>query len=437
MTEREIKKVKDILSKSIYSDYINKIKSANATLEKLVEQSEYRENIWQKQRLPKRHLLRFKTARRIAHSLYGIISRGELWGCQCHDQHRAQIQLSVVSSVVQSGSPELPTFRMLLTSKAPFEPAPTWHWQEVETESSITSTPTPEANPSTKESKVPVMRETKVRFAVVTSILQSIPWPKVEDTPSASPIVNLCAAISRMRGDSMCEERKLIGFVSDPNHRHMLYAVGDSTVDLQLQSLGELLASSSNALKPQDPSKKVLRRRDRLQLAASLASSVLQFHGSWLKTQWGTQDILLRTGEARKKVADSIYLIQRTPSLPNRLDTPMSQQNSTSTHLIRNEILFPLGLALVELSLGQTIASLRKPEDDDPVEVVSKLKTASRHLLDVRNESGMRYEEVVDKCLLWPDRKDTNLDNEQFQRMMLDSIILPLLEDLKYFDGEN
>jgi hypothetical protein len=97
---------------------------------------------------------------------------------------------------------------------------------------------------------------------------------------------------------------------------------------------------------------------------------------------------------------------------------------------------FPLGLALVELSLGQTIASLRKPEDDDPVEAVVNLKTAQRLLPDVLNESGMGYQEVVDKCLIWPVRKDIEVDDEEFQKTMFESIILPLLEDLKHFEGE-
>jgi hypothetical protein len=123
VTEREVKKIKDILSKSIYADYINKIKSANATLQTLLEQSEYRENIWRKQKLPKRQLLSIKTARKIAHSLYSIIAQGEFWNCQCRDQHRAQIRLGVFSS---NDAPEIygmSKFRMMLTSKASFEPA--------------------------------------------------------------------------------------------------------------------------------------------------------------------------------------------------------------------------------------------------------------------------------------------------------------------------
>lgn len=436
MAEREFKKIKDVLSKSIYAGYIDKIKSANSTLQTLMEQSEYRENIWQKRRSPKRQLLSIKTARRIAHSLYDIIARGEFWNCKCRDQHRAQIRLDVFSSNDFPETSGIPKFRLMLISKASPEPSDSWHWQEVETESAFKDTQPREAKSASKKANPPMVREAKVKFAVVAIPLESVPWPKIESIPFGSPIENLCTALCAIKANSMCEERKFIGFVTDDNHRHTFYAVGDSSINLQLQSLEALLMSSSGSRNIQSPSKIVLRRRDRLRLAASLASSILRFHGSWMKAHWRTKDIMLRLSEDGNKAPDFIYLAQQTPENADQPATLMSQQNSLSTHLIRNEILFPLGLALVELSLGQTIASLRKPEDDDPVDAVANLKTALRNLPDVRNESGIVYEEVVDKCFFWPGRKDIEFDDEDFQRTMFELIVLPLLEDLKHFEGK-
>lgn len=299
----------------------------------------------------------------------------------------------------------------------------------------MNDTQLPEAKSASKKGKLPMMREAKVKFALVSLPLQSVPWPKIESIPLGSPIENLCTTLCGIKANSMCEERKLIGFLTDDNHRHTVYAVGDTNINLQLQSLEALLMSSSSSRNIHDPSKIVLRRRDRLRLAASLASSILQFHGNWMRKHWRTKDIMLRANESGNKAPDSIYLVPQTPENASQPITPTSQQNSLSTPLIRNEILFPLGLALVELSLGQTLTSLRKAEDDDPVEAVANLKTALRHLPDVRNESGILYEEVVDKCLTWPGRKDIKFDDEEFQRTMFESIVLPLLEDLKHFEG--
>src|SRR5438046_2280028 len=41
-----------------------------------------------------------------------------------------------------------------------------------------------------------------------------------------------------------------------------------------------------------------LRPKERLYIAATLASSVLQLHGSWLKSQWRTCDILFPKDES-------------------------------------------------------------------------------------------------------------------------------------------
>jgi hypothetical protein len=120
----------------------------------------------------------------------------------------------------------------------------------------------------------------------------------------------------------------------------------------------------------------------------------------------------------------------------------VSQNISHSTHngndessLIPNQILFPLGLALVELSLCQTLDDLRSTIDDDAVDTVARLKTVSRNLPLVRDESGMAYAKVVKKCLHWSETEDVNLDSVEFQEAMFHSVINPLVDDLRVVDG--
>jgi hypothetical protein len=115
----------------------------------------------------------------------------------------------------------------------------------------------------------------------------------------------------------------------------------------------------------------------------------------------------------------------------------LPQLKRTVSALIRSEVLFPLGLALVELSLGQTLASLRGPEDNDSDEAIADLKTASRLITEVCYESGGRYGDVVKKCLFWPGLEDANLDNEELQQAVFESIVSPLLEDYKDFEGKS
>ncbi|CAG7940008.1 unnamed protein product [Penicillium nalgiovense] len=105
--------------------------------------------------------------------------------------------------------------------------------------------------------------------------------------------------------------------------------------------------------------------------------------------------------------------------------------------LIRSEILFPLGLALVELSLCQTLESLRTLEDGDHIEAHTDLKTAARHLSSVEMESGEEYGRVVERCLFWPGIKESTLDNEQMQDEVFQLIVLSLMGNLKNFEARS
>ena len=139
--------------------------------------------------------------------------------------------------------------------------------------------------------------------------------------------------------------------------------------------------------------------------------------------------------ECKKTMLESPYISWHLPKPEDGMQVPHLKR--TVSALIRSEVLFPLGLALVELSLGQTLASMREPEDDDADEAVADLKTASRLVNDVSYESGGRYGDVVKKCLFWHGLEDTNLDNEDLQQAVFELIVSPLLEDYKDFEGKS
>lgn len=114
----------------------------------------------------------------------------------------------------------------------------------------------------------------------------------------------------------------------------------------------------------------------------------------------------------------------------------LSQLTRKGSALIWNEILIPLGLALVELSLCKSISALRGSEVDDPVEAVANWKTASRYLEDVSCESGTAYGDVVTKCLFWSGPRDRELDDEDFHAPVIDAVVAPLIDNLKVFQGQ-
>jgi hypothetical protein len=79
--------------------------------------------------------------------------------------------------------------------------------------------------------------------------------------------------------------------------------------DIDLYSLQDILAGS-NCLGRPGQSSDELSRGDRLYLAAVLACGILQFHGSRLKQQLGTRDVLFARDTPHGSVAfDHPYLV--------------------------------------------------------------------------------------------------------------------------------
>jgi hypothetical protein len=172
-------------------------------------------------------------------------------------------------------------------------------------------------------------------------------------------------------------------------------------------------------------------RRDRLYIAAGLACSVIQYHGNWLKPQWSCCDIHLPTeynGDADTP-PENLYI---SWPLESQL-LPLDHINNSSTPLIRNHILFPLALALTELSLGKTLVSLQVPEDDKGDIASTQFHTALRLLSKVYRESGSNYHDAVHTCLFWPSVDGPCFGNEHFEEKVFSAVVAPLLRDLVHF----
>ncbi|KAJ5207886.1 hypothetical protein N7449_002265 [Penicillium cf. viridicatum] len=428
--KKEVKRFKDIFSKSIYLDLFARIDAANKILNTLVEQSDYRSTI-QKQRISKRPLLRQKRAQKSARSLHNAIIRGKYWKCACMDQHSIHFILSYPPEDMNDGSKESshgPRFRMIFPSSSSIDLGK--GWCEIEAESDTIQSSVDTLNrfpPQGNRDKVPFpKKKAKVQFAFDKS------WedkpPMMSDMSSVPPIVDICSTLSTVGASG--ETNAPIGFISDENHRHNMYYVRKLAGNLRSQSLAELIAASSDIFKAPIGGSFLFTWGHRLRVAVNLACSVLQFHGSWLKTQWRSRDIMFTKNPSGD--IDKPYVHWNVGS---ELDAWSLCRDKPTFSLIQSEILFPLGLVLVELSLCQTLEALRMPEDDDPVEAYVNLKTATRLLQVVEEQSGAEYEKVARRCLLWPGTKDSTLENEQMQDEIFQLIISPLVENLRSFEG--
>ena len=237
-----------------------------------------------------------------------------------------------------------------------------------------------------------------------------------------------------------CPRQEFIGFLLDQfdkQRQHRIYLIRTQVRELQTKSLEDILTSRTAVTTPRPGVNIMLSPRKRLYIAAILASSVLQLHGNWLKAQWRTRDILFPEDvEDLKLLLDYPYVSWSVPGKNKRLENT-SVSSHTDHPLIKGKIMLPLGLALVEISLGRRLADLRMPIDYHPDEAVANLTTATRVLNagEVNDWCGTRYHEVVKTCLSWASVEEGGLDDERAQRDVFESIVSPLLENLKDSEG--
>lgn len=101
---------------------------------------------------------------------------------------------------------------------------------------------------------------------------------------------------------------------------------------------------------------------------------------------------------------------------------------------IRNEWVFALGLFLIELCLGETIATLKKPEDSSIVGMLPQLvECQTAHLLmdKVYQVAGPRYRDAVYQCLHCDfGQRKYDLRDEAFWKAMFKDVVTLLQEDV-------
>ena len=239
---------------------------------------------------------------------------------------------------------------------------------------------------------------------------------------------------------------KDIGFLIDESvgrERHDVYLFDDQVRSaLAAKSLGSLLETSHHGVAGFG-----LSRRDRLYIAVTLASSVLQLDGtSWLRRLWTSGDILFLPTEDPKLAKPKMdyshpYVSWKVSSNDEHSHSVADVAQVPLNCQIRNESLFALGITLIELSLKQNISELRIPEDGPATDPMTNFKTASRLVDDVYNESGDQYGDVVQRCLMCPfnlrDLRNYDLDNKEFEKLVFYDIFTPLRQGFEDFEGRS
>ncbi len=420
------------LSKNLYKEILETIDRANKELREITHQNIYLEPVRRKRR-SKRRLAELKTIRKHAISLYQVLITGKIWKCSCKSLHMASLRLESRPDALEASNtdttPKL-RFRVLLSTRQEEDsPWVTSQWQEFEIVPSL------DEKVPTSISVRPQTPTRSVRFAP-----DSIPF-MTGDCSNESAIHHDCGSIADMCS-TLCgsyEPERAIGFLTDKEddkRKHYLYRA-DTTIgpETRSNSLGDLLSRSGHG-----PHSGPLSRNDRLRIAVTLASSVLQLDGTpWLKPLWSSKDIYFheKNNQANSPNYSYPYMSWKRcmtdDSIPVSLGSLLRVNYAT-----RCEVLFALGLTLIELCFGKTLAEMYVLEDGHPIDESTETKTAYRLCNSVYDEMGTSYGDAVRRCLYQPfDVRDMSLDNEELQQKVFDDIVTPLNDDLLNFNGQS
>ena len=278
-----------------------------------------------------------------------------------------------------------------------------------------------------------------MKFADSPSTPVSIFYPSLskEDYPNLVKIENLCMTIQQCM-ENIRFTHRCIGYMSFEAHYHLgLYLPSipeKSRPNHKIKSLAKLLSPQQTS--PHQflaaTGNLTLRRGDRLVLALTLASSVLQLYKTpWLREYWDKNDIMI-SGDCIRDVREQVYVSRSFP--PTKGDS----SNQAFMLPLRNVTLFALGIVLIELCLGQTLESMRGFEDQldssGNANVLTDWSTANRMTEAVYSEAGTRYGDAVRRCLHCDfDQRNTSLDNDAFRQAVYDGVVAPLQEDVNDF----
>jgi hypothetical protein len=401
-----------VLNKVVYDDLMMSIGKANDTLNTLIEQSTYlkapRKDAAWTQLLP-----RFLEVRTHAQSLFKEVVRSSQWGCVCKDNHLVHLKLPPAPLKLNGGldQGDACTFRVIFSNIAQAGSSAQWTWREVEFkpwkgDETVTVTA---LSSSGHKPRLSISRgkEASKRTAPVQS---STTHPR---GVLSRHIADIC---SSLLPSQWLVDQHVLGFLgADPGVGYIMTAIRSH--ELRIGNL---------------PLKKKLQQTswgDRLRIATGLACWVAQFHGNWLKPNWDISDVQLALkSDTKNPSLDSLYCTWAIATQPDSMPGDIEKSPASQ---IRSDILFPLGLALIELSCGEPIEDFHFP-------YAVSMDYLQAKLHEVCKERGSGYGDAVHSCLFCPPgMASLGFEDPIFEECLLRSVILPLLREVLHLEGRS
>ena len=162
------------------------------------------------------------------------------------------------------------------------------------------------------------------------------------------------------------------------------------------------------------------------------------FHETpWLKEDWSSRDVLfeLELGQPEDLGRNSLmqpFKRAIVPVPPHQLPRNAVPNQSASLAAgqqqfgILNQILYHLGMVLLELTMDGTLASLRLREDETEEQIAWRVER------EVCGRAGPRWADIIFACLHCPfgqwQRKRPDLMDDDLCQAVMAHVITPLME---------
>ncbi|KAI4251308.1 MAG: hypothetical protein LQ352_004925 [Teloschistes flavicans] len=448
--EREFKRLKIVLSRRVYMQILEEIDKANHKLRECTRQSRLLEPSRNRIR-SSRTRIHFDLIRKRLKSLRNVLASKTAWNCSCEQHHATCLRLEARPQQddpirLEQNQIQKSKICVLLTVKSESSADQHWLWREFKIE------------PSEKPISYPIKAETvfssnntlshdssdQTPKGVKRSVRfdEQVAHDKLAILQSSSPLRAFGGALKEI--SSLCSitqvpvgQKAPLGFLMDKSadgQQHNMFPTKNAVVPLtDHKSLQELLEVSR-----QRGLEHGLRWADSLQIAITLASSVIQLDGTgWLKSQWSSQDIIFPLSKGSKDgqcEVDHSYPYTTSGFGPHKTSTHAQSPESLTdtTTVVHCEALVALGVTLVELCCGQAIEQLQKPQDNCANAAMIRWNTARRLLGCVYSERGEKYGSVVNRCLEGRfDVASKSLEDEDLQQAVFDLVVVPLQTELR------
>jgi hypothetical protein len=404
---------------------MNRLLQANQSLYRLTIQTSHLAAHQTSSRSDLQIVPSYKIVRDRAKRFHLALSKG--WNCPCQAEHSISLRLESRTESISSDDevdkePLRHPFRFLFRYDQDHAPTVSvmkpWTWGEADIRIKIESQTSPAALIN------PIYSKQGVRFAK-----QAIPTAvqaTLEPQRKLQPIQDLCLAIGAMQKP----ERDVCFSLLAKELREKQRGILLITPVKQLPTDSSSRSVSSLRVVLEDPN---FVQQDRLKLAIILASSVLQLH----ETPWLEQNGEKVASFFINRPGERSYGHPFVSQHPNEASTPtLAHQMSC---VIRNQTLYALGVALVELYYRKPIVDLYQ-ETDGPrntgnafFDLMTEFRTADRLAESLLIEAGARYSDAVRRCIRCDfDQRASSLNDTKFQRAVDHGVVVQLRENYEY-----